>query len=182
MNEEQDQEIVKQCLNGNTEAFEYLIDRYQKAVFNLAHKMVQNYEDARDLTQVIFIKAFEKLKQYNPKFKFFSWLYRIAINETINFIHQKRPHEEMSPMIISKQKTPDKRLENSELSEMVSNALMKLNPEYRIVILLKHFEGFSYEEIGYILNIPIKVVKSRLYTARQLLRTILIKNGLVTNE
>ena len=124
------------------------------------------------------VKAFEKLENFNPKYKFFSWIYRIVINEALNFLHQGRNFLGLDENIISKQKTPDQILEQTELSENIRDALMNIEPNYRVLIELKHFQNCSYSEIGFIMNIPEKTVKSRLYTARQSLGKILIKTGI----
>ena len=182
MSESNDAILVSNCLKGNTKAFETLIDKYQKPIFNVAHRMVNDYEDAQDITQSVFVKAFENLDRFNPKFKFFSWIYRMVINESINFLNKRRPDDDVDSKIISKGKSPEQNYLDIELREKVQNALMELKIDYRVVILLRHFEEFSYDEMSYILDIPEKKVKSRLFTARQQLRTILLKQGTVTND
>lgn len=172
---------VKECLRGHPNAFEPLIDKYQKPIFNVALKMLNNYEDAQDVTQSVFVKAFEKLDSFNPKYKFFSWIYRMVINESINFLNKRKRIEELDSTIVTLEKNPEKKLDEIELSERIQNALMRLRMDYRVVIILKHFENLSYRDIGYILDIPEKKVKSRLFTSRQLLRDILIAKGM-TND
>ncbi|NIS25637.1 sigma-70 family RNA polymerase sigma factor [candidate division KSB1 bacterium] len=164
-------------MNGNTQAFEAIVDRYQEPIFNAALRMVDDYDDAQDIAQLVFVKAFEKLNKFNPKYKFFSWIYRMVINESINFLSQRKQHEDLNVNLVAKERTPDQQFENLELSAKIQTALMALNIEYRAVVILKHFEGFSYKEIGYILDTPEKTVKSRLFTARQQLREVLVKQG-----
>ncbi len=147
---------VKECLRGHPNAFEPLIDKYQKPIFNVALKMLNNYEDAQDVTQSVFVKAFEKLDSFNPKYKFFSWIYRMVINESINFLNKRKRIEELDSNIVTLEKNPEKKLAEIELSERVQNALMKLRMDNRVVIILKHFENLSYREIGYILDLPEK--------------------------
>ncbi|MFQ5639261.1 MAG: RNA polymerase sigma factor [bacterium] len=178
MSDFDDVKLVRECLNGNTKAFETIIDRYQKPVFNTALRMVNVLEDAQDITQSVFVKAFEKLDMYNPKYKFFSWIYRMTVNDSINFIKQKKYNEEIDSQVVALEKTPEERFEESDLREKIGKALMSLQIDYRAVIILRHFEQFSYREISYILDTPEKIVKSRLYTARQKLKEVLLKKGI----
>jgi RNA polymerase sigma-70 factor (ECF subfamily) len=181
MSEQADAMLVTQCLEGNTRAFESIVDKYHKIIFNVALRMVNDHKDAEDITQSVFVKAYENLRSYNPSHKFFSWIYRMAINETLNFTKQKKRLEELNPSIISRDKSPSEKYDEIELRDNIQKVLMDLEIDYRVVILLKHFEEFSYKEIGYILDIPEKTVKSRLFTARQLLRDLVVKKGLVAN-
>jgi RNA polymerase sigma-70 factor (ECF subfamily) len=179
--EPSDEELVKRCLEGSEEAFEALVDRYQKVVFNVAYRMVNDYDTAEDIAQSVFIKGFEKMSSFNPKYRFFSWLYRIAVNETLNHLNQRKRLEELSPNLVSARKSPEREFHEKELSRMMQDALMELDPKYRIVLVLKHFRGCSYSEMSQVLEIPEKKVKSRLFAARQLLRPALIRRGIVGN-
>ena len=178
MNEIDDVTLVKKCLQGDVKAFEILVDKYQKSIYNAALRICNDFDNAEDISQAAFVKAFEKLETYNPKYKFFSWIYRIVLNEALNFIHRSKKNLELNENIVAKEKTPDRILEESELSLKIRNALMKIEPNYRILIELRHFQNCTYTEIGYILNIPEKTVKSRLYTARQVLGKILLQAGI----
>jgi RNA polymerase sigma-70 factor (ECF subfamily) len=178
MNETDDTTLVNKCIQGDVKAFEVLVDKYQKPIFNAALRICNDFDSAEDISQAAFVKAFEKLESYNQKYKFFSWIYRIVINEALNFLHQGKNLLELDENIISKQETPDQVFEQTELSEKIRDALMHIEPDYRILIELRHFQNCSYNEIGYIMNIPEKTVKSRLYTARQALGKILIKIGI----
>lgn len=182
MKETKDSELVKQCLRGKLEAFEELVDRYQKPIFNCAYRMTNNYDDAEDITQSVFIKAYEKLKMYRTKYKFFSWIYRIAVNETLNYLNQKKRVETLDPNLISEEKTPEELYDTMEMNKKLQNALMDIGLDYQILIVLKHFQNFSYREIAYILDIPENKVKSRLFSARQMLRGVLISKGFVFND
>jgi RNA polymerase sigma-70 factor (ECF subfamily) len=179
--EPSDKELVERCLTGSKQAFGVLVDRYQKVIFNVAYRMVNDYDAAEDITQSVFVKGFEKMNSFNPKFKFFSWLYRIAVNESLNHIKQRKRMEELSPGLTSKGKSPEQAYSEVELSEKMQDALMELDPSYRMVIVLKHFRDCSYKEMSYALQVPEKTVKSRLFTARQLLRGVLVKRGIVGN-
>jgi RNA polymerase sigma-70 factor (ECF subfamily) len=178
MNETDDAVLVKKCIQGDIKAFEVLVDKYQKPIFNAALRVCNDFDSAEDISQAAFVKAYEKLKSYNSKYRFFSWMYRIVINEALNFLNQGKNLLELDENIISKQKTPDQIMEQTEISEKIRDALMQIEPNYRFLIELRHFQNCSYSEIGYILNIPEKKVKSRLYMARQTLGKILIKTGI----
>jgi len=101
-----DNELVSLILKGNTKFFEILIDRYQIPIYNLAYKMTRVTEDAEDLTQIVFMKAYENLDQYVSKYKFFSWLYRIGINETLNFVKSSKRNDELDENSVSDKKDP----------------------------------------------------------------------------
>jgi RNA polymerase sigma-70 factor (ECF subfamily) len=180
--ERSDKELVKECLDGNQRAFGSLVDRYQKVVFNVAYRMLNDYDAAEDITQTVFIKGYERLDSFNPKYRFFSWLYRIAINESLNHINQHKRLTELSPDMVSRDKTPDEIYSDTELSLKMGEALMELAPDYRTAIVLRHFRNLSYKEMSEILQIAEKTVKSRLFTGRQLLRKVLVARGMVGNE
>jgi RNA polymerase sigma-70 factor, ECF subfamily len=177
MTDAEDLELVHRCRAGDRSAFEHLVDKYQGAIFNLALRMVQSQEDAEDIAQTAFLKAFERLETFNARFRFFSWLYRIAVNESLSFLEARKRFsglEEADQIANPEQVDP---AEASDLSAKLEEALMQLSVDYRAVVVLKHFEGLSYEEISQILEIPEKKVKSRLFSARQILRDILVKKG-----
>jgi RNA polymerase sigma-70 factor (ECF subfamily) len=180
--ERTDRELVGECLAGSRQAFEALVDRYQRVIFNVAYRMVNNYEEAEDITQAVFIKGFENMKSFNPRYKFFSWLYRIAVNESLNVIRARKRMVDLSPGLVSTGKTPEEAYGDAELGAKIGEALMQLDPDYRIVIVLKHLRECSYKEISDILEIPEKTVKSRLFTARMLLRGVLVEKGIVGND
>jgi len=170
-----DRQLVQECLKGSKNAFEQLVDKYNKVIFNLAYRMTGKTDDAEDITQKAFIKAYEKLESYNPKFEFYSWLYRIAVNESLNFLKAKRKYKELDPDMITGEKNPEECCLDNELGLRVQAAIMELDPRYRILVLLNHFQSCSYKEISHTLNIPEKTVKSRLFTARKLLKEIIIQ-------
>ena len=177
MVDRQDNAIVRRCLKGETGVFKLLVDKYQKPIYNLAFRMTKNLEDAEDLTQTVFIKAFQKLDTFRFNYKFFSWIYRIAVNESLNFLNQRKRLTDLDSKIISTEKTPEEIVQQEELNRQIQDGLMVLNPDYRILIILKHFHMFSYREIAFIVDIPEKKVKSRLFTARQLLKDALMEKG-----
>lgn len=162
---------------GDPEVFETLVEKYHRPLFALIHRMVGSYEDARDLTQQVFLKAFEHRDSFDPERKFFSWIYRMAINESINHLKARRPTEPLSPQLDSQASGPERRFEQGETARAVQIAVASLSPEYRAVVVLRHFLQCSYRDTSEILQLPEKTVKSRLFSARQLLRERLIQKG-----
>lgn len=174
MTEKPDQDLVRECLDGDNNAFAVLVRKYERPLFNLALRMVRDREDAMDVTQTVFTKAYEHLDTYNPRHQFFSWAYRIAVNESINFCKKRKIHTEYeSGMIAIKGASPEERVHDDALTEELHEAISALKTDYRMVIVLKHYHDFSYQEMGDILQIPEKTVKSRLFSARQRLREIM---------
>jgi RNA polymerase sigma-70 factor (ECF subfamily) len=180
--ERNDKDLIRECLEGSEQAFGELVNRYQKVVFNVAYRMVNDFDAAEDITQIVFIKSYEKMNSFNPKYRFFSWLYRIAINEALNHINQRKRMTELTADMVSKGRTPDEVYSDNELSQKMGEALTELDPTYRVVVVLKHFRDLSYKEMSDILEIPEKTVKSRLFTGRQLLRKVLVTRGIIGNE
>jgi RNA polymerase sigma-70 factor, ECF subfamily len=172
-----DAEIVQQCLAGQTRAFAVLVDRYKAPLYNVAFRMLKDADDAEDAAQCVFIRAYEKLESYRPEFKFFSWIYRMAVNESLNRIRAKRHHVPLEESPVP-DPDPSTQLQSAELEERVGRALMGLKPEDRALILLRHFENLPYRDLGYIFEIPVKTVKSRLFTARMRLREICRGRGI----
>lgn len=179
MPELDDLDLVQRCLEGDTKAFEKLIERYQKPIFNVALRMLNDYQDAEDVTQVVFIKAFEKLDTFKSKYKFFSWVYRMAVNESLNFIKRERRYEGLDVTTLANENNVERAFTDFETKQQVELALMLLQPSQRAIVVLKHFHGLSYQEIAYIMEVPEKTVKSRLYESRQKLRKIFFKQDYV---
>jgi RNA polymerase sigma-70 factor, ECF subfamily len=177
----EEKRLVERCLNGDQKAFESIIDTYKKAIFNSIYRMIRRFDDAQEITQKVFIKVFENLKSFKSSYKLFSWIYRIAINETLNYIHQQKHFNGLSDDLVDGN-SPERDYVNQELEEKLQDALMELDPQHRILILLKHFQSFSYKEIAEILEIPEQKVKSRLFTARQCLKDILIRMEIISND
>lgn len=168
---EADEACVDRCIRGDLEAFGTLIERYQRPIFAAVLHMVDHHEDARELTQQVFMKAFEHLRTYQRGRKFFSWLYRIAVNESINHVRARRhfePLDDEHPGFPSLQP-----IETLEKVRSVREAVLALRPEYRAVIVLRHFLDCSYDDAAEILQLPVKTVRSRLFSARQMLRLAL---------
>ena len=153
-----------------------LVSQYQRPVFNAAYRILGNTDDAADTTQTVFLKVFEHISDYDSKFKFFSWVYRIAINESLNQVKKRHKQEPLDDSQATPWQGPAEELESKRLCDRVQGALMLLNQDYRTVVVLKHISGCSYLQISEILQIPEKTVKSRLYSARQLLKKSLLND------
>lgn len=178
MNKPDDKELMERCVKGDRQAFETLLVRYEKPVYNAAYRMLHNADDARDVTQTVFLKVYENLDQYDPAHRFFSWVYRIALNESINWLKKSNRHEALDYETADQGDGPEAMANDQQLGKGMEAALMRISSDYRAVIILKHVLGFSYIEISEVLDIPEKKVKSRLYTARQLMQERLTQQGL----
>jgi RNA polymerase sigma-70 factor (ECF subfamily) len=179
MDDNEDLKLVRESRQGSRDSFERLLHRYEKPIFNAAYRILRDYEDAKDVTQIVFLKAFQNLEHFNGKHRFFSWIYRIALNESINLSKSRRRFDAAEDNRSEVRNTPENLLSRKELGAVVEAALMSLEFDYRVVIVLRHFNDCSYEEMGEILELPEKTVKSRLFTARTLLREILSGKGVL---
>jgi RNA polymerase sigma-70 factor (ECF subfamily) len=170
----EDAALVERCLGGDQRAFEALVQRHQRSLFTVAARMLGSRDDAADATQNAFVRVYQNLGSYDPRHRFFSWIYRILVNECLNTLRGRRETE--SPVdCIDTADGPLEALEAAERRRLVQQALMALQPELRAVIVLRHYTGLSYEEIGEALGgLPVKTVKSRLYSARQRLAQLLL--------
>jgi len=178
MSDEHDHGLVKRTLQGERAAFGQLVERYQTAVYTVAYNVLGNAADAEDAAQMAFLKAYEQLASFNDDYKFFSWLYRIAVNESINAKKKKRPMSGLDHVEAVAEGKADQLTEENELEDRVGDALMQLSATDRAIIILRHYQDFSYPDIAYILDITEQKVKSRLYTARQRLRGIFEQRGI----
>jgi len=167
--DEQDRALVRRYLGGERDAAGGLVDRYQKRLFNVALRMLGNAQDAEDVTQTVFLNAFVKLRTYDPRYRFFSWIYRMTVNESLNVLKRRKRIVTLEDIPVPGA-GPDRA---TEVEDRVGKALMQLKPDDRAVVVLRHFVAFSYEEIADVLEIPVKTVKSRLFTARERLRLTL---------
>src|SRR5210317_95803 len=178
MSKTDDTKLIERCRSGDRKAFEALLMEYEKTVFNAAYRMLNSRDDAQDVTQTVFLKVFENFDKYDPSRRFFSWIYRITLNESINWLGKENRLEPLLYETADEGKGPDEEVESARVSAGVQAALMTINTDYRTVVILKHFLGCSYVEISEILELPEKTVKSRLYTARQHLKDELTDQGL----
>ena len=176
MSKTDDTQLIERCRSGDRKAFEALLAEYEKPVFNAAYRMLNSRDDAQDITQTVFLKVFENIDQFDPSRRFFSWIYRITLNESINWLGKKNRLEPLTHEAAFEGKGPEQEVESASVSSNVQAALMTIKSDYRSVVVLKHFLGCSYVEISQVLDIPEKKVKSRLYTARQQLKDALTGN------
>ena len=182
MVEHSDKTLVQKTLKGDKRSFEILVEKYHKPIYNVAFRMTSNKEDSEDITQVVFMRAYKKLESYQPNYRFFSWIYKIAINESLNSIKKQPIYSDISENIPSTSKSIEMENEKLNISFQVQNAIMELAPKYRILIILKHLQNCQYFDIANILGIPENKVKSRLFTGRQLLRKILLRKRILLND
>ncbi len=179
MKEYDDATLVRRSLEGDRGAFGELVVRYQRPVYNAALRLLHDPEEAKDVAQTTFLNVFEHLSDYDPNFKFYSWIYRIAVNESLNTLGKRKPLEEISGEEADGAPGPDRQAESEQSRTVIENALMRITPELRSVVVLRHVMHLSYEDMAEALAVPEKTVKSRLYSARQLLRTMLDQDGAI---
>jgi RNA polymerase sigma-70 factor, ECF subfamily len=170
-----DQHLVARCLKGDREAFADLVVRYQRPIYHLAYRVVGNVEDAREITQGVFLRIAEHLHEYDARYKFFSWIYRSTINASLNLLRRNGREELGSDglEVPDSGADPEASVSAAQQSERIQKALMVLKLENRVVLTLRHFGDCSYREIGQMLDLDEKTVKSRLYEGRQQLRSLL---------
>lgn len=189
MTREQEAMIVQRIIGGETEAFELLVLEYQKNVYNVALRITGNAEDAADMAQEAFIKAFNSIYSFKGDSRFSVWLYRIVSNVCVDFLRSRarRPASSLSTEneegesveleIADESLSPEKLLETKLSCEAVRRGLDSLPGDYRQILLLREIQGLSYDEIAQILDIEIGTVKSRIFRARKKLCAYLIKDG-----
>jgi RNA polymerase sigma-70 factor (ECF subfamily) len=181
-----DLELVRRAQKDDIRAFDELVHRFQERVYATIYHMTSNHEDANDLTQETFIKAFRALKSFKGDSSFYTWIYRIAVNKSINFLKQRKNRYQISlndvefnaendPELVglTSEKTPRRDLNLSELQEKLNAAMQKLSEHHRMVVTLHDIQGLSHEEIGKIMDCNVGTVRSRLFYARQQLQAYL---------
>jgi RNA polymerase sigma-70 factor, ECF subfamily len=174
--DDDDRVLVERCRHGDREAFTTLVVRYQRPIYNAAFWVLHKAEDASDISQIVFLKVAERLDDYDPKYKFFSWIYRIAVNESLNLLRRKDHEEELDEEMDlpgADSADPLWQLSAAERSRRVQSTLKSMATNDRVVLTLRHFSECSYQEMAQILELDEKTVKSRLFEARQRLRGLL---------
>ena len=171
-----DQALVERFRKGDREAFTELVVRYQRPIYNAAFWILRSADDARDIAQAVFLKVAEHLDEYDSQYRFFSWIYRIAVNESLNLL-RRNGHEEAldeeADFPESESANPEARARAVERTRDIERALLSMSSADRAVIVLRHFSECSYQEIAQILDIDERTVKSRLFEARHRLRDLL---------
>lgn len=166
--------LVRNALRGDREAFGLLVERYQGQIFNVALRITGDRAEAEDVAQNVFLKVYENLASFDTGRRLFSWIYRIAVNEALNAERRRKSHE-----VLEDHDAPAASgVDNVDHAGIIQASLLALKPEHRAVLVLRHFQDLSYEEIGEALGLPVRKVKSRLFTARALLRGLLEQRGL----
>ena len=189
MTREQEAAVIRKVLNGDTNAYEALVREYEKSVYNLALRMTGNSEDAYDMSQEAFIKAYNSLTTFRGDSKFSVWLYRIVSNVCLDYLRSRsrkptvslstenEDGEEVELDIADEEQTPEKLLERGLTRDAVRRGLLSLPDDHRQILLLREIEGLSYDEISEALGLEVGTVKSRIFRARKKLCAFLIRDG-----
>jgi RNA polymerase sigma-70 factor (ECF subfamily) len=170
----EDTDLIRQATRGDVESYNLLVSRWEKRVYNYLLRITANREDALDLTQDVFLKAYQNLRKLDDPARFAPWLYRIAHNEAYSMFRKRRPETDVDQL--EPEATGNKITMGGssvfpiELSLSVSSALGRLSPDQREAVVLKIYQGFKFEEMAEILSCPVSTIKSRLYTALELLK------------
>jgi RNA polymerase sigma-70 factor, ECF subfamily len=177
----EDTDLIRRAAKGDVEAYNLLVSRWEKRVYNYLLRITNNREDALDLAQDVFLKAYQNLRKLDNPERFAPWVFRIAHNEAYSLFRKRKPEADLEEL-------PPERSEAGisvggrsvfpmELSLAVASALNRLSPDQREAVVLKIYQGFKFEEIAAILDCPLSTVKSRLYTALELLKAELAPIG-----
>ena len=179
----EEKELVERAKAGELASYDELVRRYQERIYSTVYHMTSNHEDANDIAQEAFIKAYQALKSFKGGSSFYTWVYRIAVNKTINFLKQRKNRAQMSlndldfnaehdPDMVAlvSEKTPRRDAGLAELQEKLNAAMQRLSEPHRLVVTLHDVQGLSHEEIAQIMECNIGTVRSRLFYARQQLQ------------
>jgi RNA polymerase sigma-70 factor, ECF subfamily len=178
MDKDREVALIRDCQQGDRKALETLVRNFEKPVYNAAYRMLGNKDEAADVTQTAFVKVFENINRFNPDYRLFSWIYRIALNEAIDQLGRRRKVEPLDEPLLQDGDQLQDRLAASQLEAEVQAVLLELHEDHRSVIVLHYFTDCSYRDIGEILKLPEKTVKSRLFSARQQLKSRLRQHGI----
>jgi RNA polymerase sigma-70 factor, ECF subfamily len=176
MDNDVDRDLVERYRKGDPDAFTELMTRYQRPIYNAAFWILRSADDARDISQAVFLKVAENLDGFNSQHRFFSWIYRIAVNESLNLLRRNGHEEPLDDEIDlpgSESANPESQARDAERSRSIQRALLTMSTNDRTVIVLRHFSECSYQEIAQILDVDERTVKSRLFEARHRLRDLL---------
>lgn len=182
MSDESDAAWLARLRMHDAGAFTRLIEDYERPMFNVAYRMLGNAAEAADATQDVFLKVFENIAGFDPHYRLFSWVYRIAVNESIDRL-KRRSHADTVAIdveefpLASAERGPEQAAGDAQMHDLIQRTLMELPHDHRVVIVLRHFAECSYAQMAEILHIPEKTVKSRLYSARQELHEKLFAHG-----
>ena len=169
--EVEDPDLIARAKRGKVDAYNVLVSRWEKRIFNYLLRLLGDREDAMDLSQEVFLKAYQNLGKLEDTARFGPWLFRIAHNEAFSHLRKKRPEVEWEPGLTEQVSRP--RLEPLELALAVQRALTRLSEDQREAIVLKVYQGFKFEEMAEVLGCPVSTVKSRVYSALDVLKEAL---------
>jgi RNA polymerase sigma-70 factor (ECF subfamily) len=174
--------LIQRCAERDSTAFETLILKYENKIYNLCYYVLKNKDDALDAAQEVSIKIYKSINKFKGESKFSTWIYRITYNTCLDYI-KKRKDELSFEEVLTTESGIESKTENiieaRELKFELKRCILKLSNDFRTVIILRDIEGLSYQEIAEILNIEVGTVKSRLNRAREALKNVLIKSGIV---
>ena len=183
-----DGELVQSALAGRESGFEELVRRYQRPIAAYVYRMVGDYDAALDLTQEVFIKVYNSLSRYRSEFKFSTWIYKIAHNAAIDHLRRHGGREQASStgadgertevMVESRRLTPEQESERNERCSEIETVVQLLPHAYRELIVLRHSQDLSYDEIAEVTGLPLGTVKNRLFRAREAMRDQLVQRGI----
>jgi RNA polymerase sigma-70 factor (ECF subfamily) len=172
----EDRDLVLRASKGNVEAYNVLVSRWEKKIYNYLLRLCRNAEDAMDLSQEVFLKAYQNMKRLDDPGRFGPWLYRIAHNEAYSLLRKKRPEADLTETT-AVEPGGGRALAKVEAGLAVESALALLGEDQREAVLLKVVEGFKFEEMAGILGCPVSTIKSRVYTALELMKGYLAPLG-----
>jgi len=179
MNSPDENRLPKPFKDGDHSTFERIVQHYQDKIYNLCRYLLGNPQDAEDAAQEVFIKAFRKLKDFQPEASLYTWLYRIGVNTCFDHKRKSRPepfkNESLAETLPSTEPSPEGQYQSKEIGRAIQSALDQLSRNSRTIIVLKEIEGLSYEEIAEVMDTSVGTVKSRLSRTREELRSLLEK-------
>lgn len=172
-----DYELIKKVLSGDNDAFSEIVNRYKNLVYSVILRMINDYEEANDISQEVFIKVYRNLDKYQPEYKFSTWIMRITTNHVIDYLRKKKQETVNIDDVdyeLSSSSNPEREYIEKEQGDTFIKAINKLPDMYKMPIVLYHIKRFSYQEIADMLNIPLSKVKNRIFRGRRLLKDILM--------
>ncbi len=187
--------LLAKARKGDVDAFEMLIKGHEKKAFNIAYRFLKNPEDAEDITQEAFIRAFNNIKKFKGQSSFSTWLYRIITNTCIDFVRTRQNKltesidksvqyngDEMELQIPTDKNNPETILEQNEITGLMQKMLNKLPDDQKLALILRDIQGFSYDEISQITDVSLGTVKSRINRARLALKELILEKGELFDE
>lgn len=188
--EQDDPQLVKASQRGDQDAFALLVQRHQRRVFNLSVRMVQDYEEASEVTQEAFVAAWQGLPSFRGEARFATWLYRIAYHCCLRQLEQRKRGRDLQAVIqaeqildeMNKEQRVEDILERRDLQAIVREQMEQLPANYRVVLILRHLQEMTYEEMAAVLSMPVGTIKTHLFRARHLLKERLLAQHLYVPE